>query len=446
MVVLEALLPAQAQNRQIQRNQDHHHHHAHHDQNNRLDQAHDRAQPRLYVFFKEFRHRVQHLRQGAGAFAHFDHFNRQLRKHLGHLQRLGQPLALAHALDARSHSLRDLAGIDRPCRRLQARHQWQTAGQQRRQRSRKQANLVLQPDRPQHRRRYSHLIDGRSPGIGLGPAKEQPDRKPKHGREIQTVLLRSFSQVQHENGKVRELRPKLVIKLREPRHNERDQKNKQTDHQHNRKRRIDQRSLQFLPKAQRNSLKIQEPLQHFFQVAGALTGQQGRRVDQRKSALRLERRRDRLARLHPRRNVFQLPTQIGVFLAFRQQLQRTQNRKPGADQRQKLLVEDQEGLKVDLLFRRLPQHRLRLDRINQIPGLRKPRAQFFRRRSGMDLLLHTAPVISEFDREFSHAGKAVSSSLDGRTVFRLRLISGYLLKAQKPRRSEAFANRNISKR
>src|SRR5665213_1665522 len=44
---LRRLLPAQTQNRQIKRNQNRHHHHAHHDRNNRLDQAHDRPQPRL---------------------------------------------------------------------------------------------------------------------------------------------------------------------------------------------------------------------------------------------------------------------------------------------------------------------------------------------------------------------------------------------------------------
>src|SRR5665213_210250 len=403
MVIESRLLPTQAQNRQIKRNQDHDYHDAHDDQNNRLDQAHDRAQPRLHVFLEKLRYGVQHLRQRACAFAHLDHLDRQFRKHLRHLQRSRQPLALAHALDARHHRLRNLLRIDRLRRRLQARHQRQTARQQRRQGPRKQSHLIFQPHRHQHRRRHPHLIHRRPARIGLGPAEEQPPRQPQHSGEIQTVLLRTRPQLQHENGKVRQFRPQLVIELRKTRHYKRNQENKQPDHHHNQKRRIDQRRLQLLPKAQRNPLKIQKPLQHFFKVAGPLPGQQRRRIHQRKPALRLERRRDRFARLHPRRNVVQLPAQVGVLLPFRQQLQRTQNRQPRPDQRQKLLVEDQESLKIDLLLGRLPQHRLRLDRINQVSGLRKPRAQFFRRRGSMHLLLHAAPVIGEFDGEFGHS-------------------------------------------
>ena len=129
-------------------------------------------------------------------------------------------------------------------------------------------------------------------------------------------------------------------------------------------------------------------------------GQQRRRVHQRKRALRLERVRDRLTGPHPRRYVLQLSGEIGVLLALRQHLQRAQNRHAGADQRQELLVEDQEGLKLRLA--RGTGQPPRFHRVDEVPGLRESRAQLFRSRRRLDLLLHMAALVGQPDHEFCH--------------------------------------------
>jgi hypothetical protein len=60
---------------------------------------------------------------------------------------------------------------------------------------------------------------------------------------------------------------------------------------------------------------------------------------------------------------------VRQLLSPRQQLQRSQDRQSRPDQRQKLLVEDQEGLQLDLLFAAAGQQVARLHGVDVVARL-----------------------------------------------------------------------------
>src|SRR6266702_4328675 len=394
---------AQAEDRQVQRNQDRHDHASHHDQDDRFDQAHCRGEVGLHVFLKELGNRVQHLRQRAGRFADLDHLDGEFGKHLRLLQARRQSLAFAHRLHAGEDRLADLLAVDRSRRRFQARHQRQTAFQQSRQGPREEADLVLQPDIADQRQPDADLVHQSRARIRLHPAKQQKSRKREGGGNINSVALRISTQREQEYSQRGKLRPKLLVQFRKPRHNEGNQKDEQPDHHHHQHRGIDQTCNQLLAERQTHPLKVEVTLQHFFQISRALAGQQGRRINDRKTALRLERFRDRLAVLHPDRDIFELRTEVRRLLPPRQQFDRSQDRKSGANQRQKLLVEDQESLQFHFLGLALPcEQATRLHGVDVVTSLGKPCPQLLRRSRGVRLLLHAPTLIRQPDHELSH--------------------------------------------
>ena len=96
---------------------------------------------------------------------------------------------------------------------------------------------------------------------------------------------------------------------------------------------------------------------------------------------------------------------MGVLLDLRQHLQRTQNRQAGANQRKKLLVEDEERLKLDLAPRHAPKAAARPDREDVIAGMGKARTQLLGGGRGLHLLLHAAALIGQLDDELCHSSE-----------------------------------------
>ena len=175
------------------------------------------------------------------------------------------------------------------------------------------------------------------------------------------------------------------------------------DDHHDQQRRVNQARLQLLAKRQRHPLEVEKALQHFFQIAGALARQQRRRVHNRKAALRLERRRDTFARLHAGRHILKLRAKVQHLLPPSQQVERAQDWQPRLDQRQELLVEDQKGFEIHLLLAPVAaQHAARLDRIDQVAGLREARAQLIGRGGGVVLLLDAAALVGDAYDKLCH--------------------------------------------
>src|SRR6201997_3021391 len=367
---------SQRKDRQVQRDHDRHNDYTHHHQDDRLYQRQCSGQGRLHILFKELRHGVQHLRQRTRGLAHLDHRRRQLWKHLRPGQRIRQRLALAHTHDRRLYRLRHNPARDRSRRRLQRWHRRHAAFEQRRKCPRKLRHLVLHPDIAEDRHLQPYPVNAVRPAVCTAPPPYTICKQRKHRNRIQDVGLEVPAQRQQEQRQCRQFSANLVIQLPKTRHHKGDQEDEHRDHHDHQQRRIKHRSLQLLAKRQRDPLEVQIPPQHIFQVAATLPRQQGRRINRRKTPLRLECLGRRLAGANALRHALQLRLEGQVLLALRQHLQRGQNRHTGADQRQKLLVEDQKALELDLLLASAQPPSLY--RIDVISGLREARAQLFR--------------------------------------------------------------------
>jgi len=201
-----------------------------------------------------------------------------------------------------------------------------------------------------------------------------------------------------------QLGAKLVIQLGKLRHHHGNKKGEQADHHHDQDARIDEAGSELLAEGEGYALEIKIALQNFFEIAGALAGQQRGGVDQRKISLHFKRFRDRLTGFDARSHIFKLPTEALILLPLGQQVERAEDGQAGFNQSQKLLVKDEERSQLDLLLGTTAEHgRLGLDRVDQVAGLGEARAQLLRSSGRMNLLQDATAFVSEFYGEFSHA-------------------------------------------
>ena len=195
----------------------------------------------------------------------------------------------------------------------------------------------------------------------------------------------------------------MVIEHRKLRHHHREHEEHQPRDQRQQHAGIDERGDQLFAEGERDALEAHVAFQHLLQVAGALAGQQRGRIHHRKTALRLEGRRKRLAGLHAGGNVVQLGGKVGILLPLGQHLQRPQNGQPGADQRKELLVEDEKRLQLDLAPRQPAKARTRAHRKHMVPGMGKARPQLIGGGRRMHLFLHASTLIGQLDDELCHS-------------------------------------------
>jgi len=94
--------------------------------------------------------------------------------------------------------------------------------------------------------------------------------------------------------------------------------------------------------------------------------------------------------------------ELGVFLDFAQHLKGPQDGQAGADQGEKLLVEDKEGLELDLALGEAGKACFGADREDVVAGMDEAEAQFFSGGRGLHLLLHPPTLIGQLDDELCH--------------------------------------------
>ena len=124
------------------------------------------------------------------------------------------------------------------------------------------------------------------------------------------------------------------------------------EHQHHRnnshqQRRIDQRNGQLLLETEGHAPKIDVPAQNLVHAPALLAGHQRCRVDLGKDVLRRKSLRKQLACPDPLADVLQQRAEIGVFLAFDEQIQGRQYWQSRLEQGQELLVKHQETRLLD---------------------------------------------------------------------------------------------------
>ncbi len=134
-------------------------------------------------------------------------------------------------------------------------------------------------------------------------------------------MLRGAAEREQEEGQARKLRAELVIELREARHHKGDQKDKQRKDHDQQKDRVDQRGSDLFAKGQRDPLKSKIARQHLFQVAGALAGEQGRRINGGDITLCLEGLGEGLPGADAGSHVLQLCAKAEVLLSLGQQIE-----------------------------------------------------------------------------------------------------------------------------
>src|SRR6185312_2600386 len=354
---------------------------------------------RLHVFLKKLRHGIQHLRQGTRRFAHLDHLGRESRKDLRILQTGGEPFAFPYAAHRRKDGLGDAFARNGARRGFKRGNERQTAGQQCGECPREQGHLVLQPDVPKQRQFDADSVNAVRSGIGPAPAINQVEQEHKCRQSKQDILLSKISDGQQPKRDGWQLAPDLVVQLREARHDKRNQENEERTDQRNENRWIDERGRELFAESQRDSLKGQETGQDLFKVAASLASQKRGGVNHRESALRLKGRGNRLAGAHARSHILELCRKVRILLALGEHFQRTEDGQPSSNQRQKLLIEDDEGF--ELRFTPAARQAAGPDRIDIVAGLREALAQFFGGSSRMHLLLNTASLVGQFDYKFS---------------------------------------------
>ncbi len=94
---------------------------------------------------------------------------------------------------------------------------------------------------------------------------------------------------------------------------------------------------------------------------------------------------------------------VGVLLDLGQHLQRAQNGQSGPDQGQKLLVEDEKRLQLDLAPPESAKAAPGADAENVVAGMGKAGAQLLGGRRRLHLLLHAPTLIGQLDDELCHA-------------------------------------------
>ena len=92
-----------------------------------------------------------------------------------------------------------------------------------------------------------------------------------------------------------------------------------------------------------------------------------------------------------------------ILLVLGQHLDRAHNRQSSANQRKKLLVENEKGLQLDLALRASAKTALGFDGKDVVAGVNKAGAQFFGSGCRLHLLLYATALVGHFDYEFRHA-------------------------------------------
>ena len=185
----------------------------------------------------------------------------------------------------------------------------------------KRPHLVLEPDDADERETDANLVDEAGAGFGFGPAEGEIDDQSEDRSDVQAVALREVAEGEQPERELGELGAELIVELREARDHEGDEEDEQPDHHEDEEGRVDEGGAELFGEGKRDALEVEEALEDFFEVAGALAGEQRGGVDEREVALGFEGFGDGLAGLDARGDVFELGAEAEVLLALGEQLE-----------------------------------------------------------------------------------------------------------------------------
>ena len=255
-----------------------------------------------------------------------------------------------------NHRLRNPPRRNRTRRRLQRRHQRQPARQQRRKRARKQRHLVLQPDLAKHRQPDAERHpQNRGPRSVIG--NRYPPKPAAHNHQADPQQCCAASTCQSSaapSSSPAACEPIWSYSSRKLRNHHREHENQQPVTSASSSARINQRGHQLLAKRQRDPLEADVALQHLLQIADRSPASSvvvyiiGKPLCASNAAESASPVFTRFA------TSSSWPAKCASFWIFASIFSEPRIGKPGANQRQKLLVEDQKRLQLDLAPRQHP--------------------------------------------------------------------------------------------
>jgi hypothetical protein len=181
-------------------------------------------------------------------------------------------------------------------------------------------------------------------GVRGPPSKN--DRGRHHARQDEhDVVAQEDRKPQRDSRQQRELHVHRIVENGEARHDEDRHDEEHGDRESDEHRRVDERRDDALARVDDELQVADEAAQHLLELARALSGLEGRRVERRKDrAEGAEGVGELFAALHPVANLRQDLPEVRLAHALEHQVERLQQRQARLEQRRELLIEDDQRL------------------------------------------------------------------------------------------------------
>src|SRR3984957_14852311 len=265
---------------------------------------------------------------------------------------------------------------------------------------------MFQTDFSQQRQAQDDAVNAIGAAVGILPPPEQKANHDQTNEDERRIFLCVLAYRQHEQRDGGQLCVQAVEQFRELGHHVGEQKRHHDQYHADQQRGINQRHRQLLAEGHGQALEVDIAGQDLVNVAAFFAGHQRGGVDLGNHALRGEGVGEQLAAAHPFSHIFEDRAQIRVFLPFDQEFERIQNGQSGSDEREKLLVENQERrlLQAPAAPERHSSREqpLRLDPIDQVALRRKPVAHFGLGIAVLHLLVQVTALVRHFYYKFRH--------------------------------------------
>src|SRR5215471_10482339 len=350
MVLLLSLdLRHETEDRQIHREEDRHDDPSHDHEDRRLDEGDHPRQQKVDFLVVELRHGGEHLLEGARGLADLDHLDCQVREDARSLEGPPQLASLSDLRDDLADLARDEAVADRRGRVLQRRDERRAPSQERRQAARELRDREAAEDAAEDGELQDERVAPLGAPRGLQPPRREEAPDDQDHEEEEDVAPQERRGTDDDDRQQRQLRLEVSEELLELRDHDGHQDRDQPDRERDQDGRVDERRDDLAGQRHDRALVLDVPAQHALDLAGLLAGLQRRPVQPRKEfSLLLEGVGDRGSGVDPLPDVREDAAQDRALLPLQQQLEGVEDRQPGLQQRDQLLVEDQEVAHLDV--------------------------------------------------------------------------------------------------
>src|SRR5512143_1053679 len=337
------------EHREVDRQEDHRDDASHDDEDDGLDEGHDALEAGFDRLVVEVRDVREHLLERARRLPDLDHLDGERREDARLLEAAPQLGTLAHAGDHRGDGPRHPPVRDRPGRDLERGHERRSRADKRRERAGELRECELLEDRPDERKAQEESVPGDAPRVARLPAGEHDAPHGDRPRDDEEVRVQEVGRPDHQprdEGQLARLEAREELpELRDDvRHEDRDEPDGQGDEN----RRIDERSRHLAPDPAEDLLVGEVAAQHLLDLARALAGLERGRVEPRKDvAVGEEGVREGDSGDELVADVLQDRLEARVLLALEEDLETVHDREPGLEERDELLVEDEELTRLD---------------------------------------------------------------------------------------------------